>query len=345
MSLAERRVMLVGEFGPGSLERSYRAAFDEIGFEITTFDLPAALAGHCRFGKFGKTFNRFVEVEPWTRKSNRDMLTQALRCDPDYLLTFGHYPIQAGALAQVRAGSRAKLIHIWPDTLLNLTSNIISCLPVFDLVACYSQSGVDPLQRLGARKVVWIPLAGDPTMHTLAEPLDGDVARYGADVTFIGGWRPEREAILSSLGSFSLKIWGPDWGRRCRGNSVIRESWQGGPLYEADFAKAIANSKISLNIIDPTNFPAANMRFFEVPLAGGLQVSSPCPEMDREFIHGEDIFYYRDVDELTKLIDSLLTDTATRTRVSQSGHAKVLATHTYTERALNIIQHLENGIH
>ncbi len=182
-------------------------------------------------------------------------------------------------------------------------------------------------------------------MHSPAECKDSDKARYSADVTFIGGWRPEREAILSTLGSFDLKIWGPDWGRRCHGNRSLLKHWQGRALYEAEFAKAVSNSGINLNIIDPLNFPAANMRFFEIPVAGGLQVSSACPEMKRDFIHGEHLFYYRDADDLTNVIATLMANPPLRRGVAKVGQAKVLASHTYADRVRSILQQFENGSH
>src|SRR5687768_11649398 len=121
MSSERRRLMLVGHFAPGALERSYRTAFESLGCEVFSFDIIQAINRHCRLGRLGQTFNTFVPVEPWIRKANRDLVIQAVQSQPDYLLTFGHYPIQAGALAQIRAASNSALIHVWPDTLLNVS--------------------------------------------------------------------------------------------------------------------------------------------------------------------------------------------------------------------------------
>ena len=345
MNKQERRVMLVGQFGPGALECSYRTAFESLGFEVMSFDIVHTIERYCRLGWLGQTFNSFIPVEPWIRKANRDLVVQAIETQPDYVLSFGHYPIQAGALAQIRCASNVTLVHVWPDTLSNLLDSLILSLPLFDLVASYSQSSLEQLQNLGAKRVAWIPLAGDPSMHSAVASSESEKAMYGADVTFIGGWRPEREAILSTLGSFDLKIWGPDWGRRCRGNAPLLKKWAGRALYGAEFAKAVSSSAINLNIIDPLNFPAANMRFFEIPVAGGLQVSSSCPEMEREFVDGKHLFYYRDPMELQELINRLLDDASLRARVAKSGQARVLATHTYTERVRSILQQFENGLH
>lgn len=339
------RVMLVGQFMPGSLERSYQAAFESIECEVLPFDLAAAVAGYCRLGELGRRFNKFVPVEAWIKKANRDLVSSVTRFRPHYVVTVGQYPLRAGALAQIRASVRTALIHIWPDTLLNLGNDLAACLPLFDLVASYSESSLEQLQKLGARRVTWIPLAGDPVMHAPVGCTESEQARYRADVTFIGGWRPEREAVLSTLHSFDLKIWGPDWGRRCKGNKFIQEAWQGQPLYEGEFAKAVGASKINLNIIDPLNYPAANMRFFELPTAGGLQVASTCPEMENYFLNGQHVFYYRDVDDLRSKIETLIENASLRAEVAEAGRLCVMTEHTYDARARSILQQLQSGPH
>jgi len=332
------RVMLVGHFGAGALECSYRTAFETLGCEARCFDIADAVERYCRFGSAGRVFNQFVPVEAWIRKANREMVMQAIQARSDLVVTFGHYPIQAGALAQIRLSLNAYVIHIWPDTLMNLEAHVLSCLPIYDLIATYARSTVQLFQSLGAAQVAWIPLAGDPLMHPVTECAKAERIAFGADVTFIGGWRPEREAVLSELGAFHLKIWGPDWGRRCRGNHVIMRAWQGRPIHGREFAKAVSSSKINLNIIDPTNYPAANMRFFEIPTAGGLQISSPCPEMEDEFRHGEHVFYYRHTDELPTLIQFLLANDGLREKVAAEAHAKTLGNHTYVHRARCILE-------
>jgi spore maturation protein CgeB len=120
----------------------------------------------------------------------------------------------------------------------------------------------------------------------------------------------------------------------------LLRAWQGRPLYEAEFAQAVAACRINLNIIDPTNYPAANMRFFELPVAAGFQLSSPCPEMEDEFRHGEELFFYQDETELPSIVRTLLANDGLRARVAAAGRDLVLSRHTYQHRARAILERM-----
>lgn len=335
--MAKPRIMLVGYFGPGALECSYASAFQDIGCEIHSFDIVAAERRYCRLGMPGRLFNKFVAVEPWIRKANREMLIKALRFKPGVLVVFGQNRVLAGALAQVRATLSTATAYIWPDTLVNLNAMMIAALPLYDWVGTYSQGSVAIFECLGARRVEWLPLGADPHLHPVVPPRD----EFHCDVAFVGQWRPEREkamaALLTELPGISVKVWGPDWKRRTRHPGILRV-WQKRSLHGLEFSQAVASVKVNLNIIDDTNYPAANMRFFEIPCAGGLQVCSSCPEMEDEFKHGETVFYYKTPDDLLDLIRSLLSDDSLCKRVAQKAHEKVLNEHTYKHRVQQILR-------
>jgi spore maturation protein CgeB len=329
--------MLVGHFGIGTLAQSYKVAFEEAECELFCFDINSAVEKYCRFGTLGRKFNEYMPVEAWARKANREMVVNARQFIPQLVVVVGSCPVTAGALAQIKASLEVTLVHLWPDTLVNLGSSLLECLPLYDLECVYSLSAVEPIRRLGASRPVWMPLAGDPSIHDLPHCTESEADEYGADVAFIGGWRPEREAVLSTLTQFNLKIWGPDWGRRCKNNPAIIKAWRGRPLRGRDFAKAVACSKVNLNIIDQTNYPAANMRFFEIPCAGGLQMCSPCPEMEPEFKHGETTFYYRNESELSGQIRHLLGNSGLCQEAKHAAYRKVMENHTYLHRVKQIL--------
>jgi spore maturation protein CgeB len=232
-------------------------------------------------------------------------------------------------------------VLLWVDSLVNLDLATLDALPLYDRVLCYGRAPTESLRRLGAPQATWLALAADPGLHAAGTLSSSERASYDCDVSFIGNWRPERETALGlvcRLSGIRLKIWGgSDWRRRTR-DPLVRRAWQGRGLVGAEFAKAVQASRLCLNLIDPTTHPAANMRFFEIPCAGGLQVSSACPEMEEEFRDGESVFYFREAGALPKLIERLLSDPSRCQDVARVAHLKVLSRHTYAHRAALILE-------
>lgn len=331
-------VLIIGSDALGTLESSYGTAFAGLGWHVSFWDPVRVVNRYTRGGRLGRIASNFVHIEPWLKKANRQLVIDVMNMHPQLILTFTHTHLLPGALAQIRAALDIILVQIWPDTMQNWVPVHSVNLPLYDLLATYSKATVPLFERLGAQRVVWLPLAADPELHPDAAPHRPDLS---SDVNFIGGWRPERELLLSQLEGFDVKIWGPDWGRHCRGNRTIMNAWQGRALRGTEFAQAVRGSKLSLNIIDPTNFPAANMRFFEIPIAGGLQVCSSCPEMNDELRHGEHLFYFHHHGELPDLLRSLIADDTLRDRVASAGREQVFAQHTYTHRARRILETLD----
>ncbi len=336
---------LIGDFSSssGNLELSYERALKSLGWQVERFEIARAVERHGRLGRAGRLLHAYLPIPSWTRKGNRDLAVELRHAEPQLVMVYCHCAVSAGALAQVVASTGAKLVLVWQDPLVNLADHVVAALPLYDLVACYSRAAVPALERLGARAAAWVPLAADPHLHARASLRDGDDAEYGCDVSFIGNWRPEREATLAALcaqGRWSVKIWGGATWRDEARDPAVRKAWQGRLVLGAEFSRASLASKVCLNIIDELNYPAANMRLFEIPSTGALELSSACPELSDELCEGEHAFYYDSHDELWTALESLLADDELRRRVAAAGREKVLAAHTYQHRARQILGRL-----
>jgi spore maturation protein CgeB len=336
-------VVVVGGFGPGSLEASYESAFASVGCATRRFDILARVDAYCRLGPIGRYVNRFLPVEAWTRKANRDLVATVVGARPALLVVVGSCPVRPGTLGQLRASWEGPTALLWVDSLVNLDQATAAALPLYHRVLCYGRAPTESLRRMGASQAVWLPLAADPRLHDGGGSSAAERTPFDCDVSFIGNWRPEREAALALVARLSgvrLKVWGgPDWKRRTT-DAVVRGAWQGRGLVGAEFATAVRASRLNLNLIDSTTHPSANMRFFEIPCAGGLQVASACSEMEDEFKDGECVFYFRHASELPGLVQRLLADPARCEQVAREAHRRVLAQHTYAHRARRILEML-----
>ncbi len=333
-------MMIIGEFGVGSLEGSYYRAALKSGFVIEVFEPLKEQKAFLKGGSAGQLIHKFLPVDAWSKKMNRKWVSRAISFGPDVILCFTNTRVLPGALASIKAlRPKVKLVWIWPDPPLSLETHTILNGRLVDLTATFSSSSVAVLDKLGFFNVRWIPLAADPDLHAMEVRSQG----FLRDIGFVGGWRPEREEVLSAIceafPDLVIEIHGPYWKRDCK-NRQVRKRVKGPGLYEKDLATFFNTTKVNLNVMDQTHFMSANMRFFEIPVAGGLQLSSACPEMEGSFHNMKHVIYFSEVHKITEQLKWIFNHPLEADKVRRAGNKMVMGKHTYIQRFDLILEHL-----
>lgn len=310
-------------------------SLQHLGHDVKPFDVFNVLSKYVRGGFVGRKVNNFWPVEAWSRKANRELAVFIQQYKPDYVLISGDNPVQVSTIAFAKSIlPDLKVILFWPDTLINLSSAIISLSPMIDILASYSNTAIDQFKLLGFKQCVWMPFAGDTEFLT-DKSVEIFSDGFEFDCSFIGGWRPEREEVLGKiiqlLPDISLRIVGPLWNKKVKNRALLKYI-DNSPKFGKEFGSFIRSSRINLNIIDDTNYPAANMRFFEIPAAGGLQLTSSCPEMYHQFVDGEHLFYFDSPETVVEKIKYILSQPEIAAQVRRKGHAFIQEQHTYIHR-------------
>lgn len=314
---------------------------------VEYWSLGPAIERNVKYQRFGKVLNTYFPFEPWVVGGNRELIVHVRGLQPSVVIMAGALPIRAGALAQIKAACpKTQLVLLWPDTLLNLSGNILESLPMFDLVGSYSTAAIPLLERLGARRVEFLPFAADLDLFPSEVMLTPEEERtLGSDVCFVGNHRPEREAAILKLvdAGLHVKVWGePNWNRRSIAPTRVSSYFQHRALYGAELVRAVRASKVSLNVIDDTNFPAANMRFFESFACRRASLSSACPEMLSEFPDGTSCSYFDD-ENLVAKAKELVADASLREAMAHRAWQQVRANHTYEHRAVRLLELLSEA--
>jgi hypothetical protein len=326
------------------LETSYANAAKNIGAEVIRFDPSVEILKHIKFNKIGKMIHDFLNVEVWTRKMNRELVVKVHEEKPNIILLVGGAKVLFGTLATIKViRPTCKIVWIWPDTPMNLNANNLNYRSIIDLSATYSKASVQVFNSLGFKNVHWVPLAGDLFLHGNKVKENN---HFDCDISFVGMWRPEREKIMQTINTYfshlKIEIYGNYWKRNCK-NEQLMKKWKGNGFYAKSLSNHFNNTKISLNIIDDTNYPAANMRFFEIPTSGGFQICSSCPEMETIFQEGEDILYFKNSDELIEKVNWALNNTDSLQRIKKAAQLKINMQHNYSIRMQQILDLLHNS--
>ncbi len=329
------KILIVSDSSIYAVAHSFTAALKRMGHEVESFDPYKAIAKYVRLNKAGKILHTFVPVEAWTRKGNRELAVFFQKYRPDKVMVFGNAPVLFGTLAFMKSISESQIILFWPDTLMNLGQDQLNNSRLYDLLATYSSNSIEVFKKLGYRNVKWLPFAGDSDFLGGANKS----TEFLYDISFAGGWRPEREktitAILDAFPSIKFSVAGTEWGKNCKDKRILK-NFRHKPLYGKAFGDFLRQSRISLNVIDNTNYPAANMRFFEIPAAGGLQLCSACPEQAGIFKDRETILYFNNDKEAIEQVKFVFANEQAAAAIRAKSYELIQQAHTYESRLKEI---------
>jgi spore maturation protein CgeB len=335
-----QRIIIAGETGNHCLEMSYQQALKQAGHEVALFDTQRAVHKYARLGKLGKQLHRFFPVEAWLRKANKEFAEYVKAYNPDIIVLFTGAETLPGTIAYIKSILPVRIAWYWADPLPNLSRYIHQSLPLVDLVASYSRSSLNVFEQMGAQRTLWLPFAGDKEAHYMPAAPRKD---YLYDVAFVGSWRPEREAALQTIyehfPQLRFKISGPYWDR-CQ-FAPLKKIAGSAPLYGKAFTEVMQNSRLNLNVMDNTNYPSVNMRFFEILTAGGAQLCSAGPEMEDVFKPNEHLLYFSNAVSLVEKVNFALNNPQDIENIKFKGQQLLLSDHLYQHRAAALLSAVE----
>ena len=197
--------------------------------------------------------------------------------------------------------------------------------PLVDLAATNDRGHGDEWLELGAKRAVVLPIAGiDPELHW-ERGIRGNRGTRGGDrdidVAFVGTLTAERKSFLEKLRRLL-----PDAVKM-----VIKEF-----VWEEEYAELMSRAKIVVNPIRPEMAEGANLRMFEIPAFGGLELSSFGKK--EWLIPGKEILAYGNEQEAAGLIVRYLRDDKARREMAEAGRKRVVREHTFDKRAEKLME-------
>lgn len=187
---------------------------------------------------------------------------------------------------------------------------------IFDYVFVAQLNVLDFFRRTNQRSY-WLPLACDPEIHR-----DFGVERI-YPVGFVGGMNDNRERLLAKVAQVA---------------PVHIES-----CFLEDMAQVFSKSRIGFN---HASLHDLNMRFFELPSTGALQLFSQTSGSGQEqlFKDGEDIVIYSE-ENIGDLVRYYLSNASLCQQIAERGKRLVHGAHTYDHRAKDLLEVVINGKH
>ena len=249
-------------------------------------------------------------------------------------------------LAEVMAAARPGALKVFwdvdaPATLAEMRAApdhpTRLALPALDLVLTYG--GGDPVVEaygaLGARRCVPVYNALDPDTHHPTAPDP----RFACDLAFLGNRLPDRDARVAEFflrpaaakGDRSFLIGGSGWGDVPMPGNVRKL----GHVPTADHNALNCTPRMVLNVardsMAATGFSPAT-RVFEAAGAGACLVTDAWEGIELFLTPGEEVLVARDGADVAEIVEG--TTAAHARRIGEAALARVLAHHTYDQRAV-----------
>ena len=305
-------------------------AFSSLGLEIIKVDDRALLPKYrsvvdMTTQKFMRRLNRPME----TNHENRRLIESAKNLNPDLIFVEKGLTIRPKTLLQLRESNpNAKLICYSMDDMSNprnSSSFYRQSIPIYSAHVTTKPYNVEELEAKGARQVIESNNAYCEMTHRPIKLTEFERIKYGADVSFIGGYEKERAKMLQSLAASGVhvRVWGNNW-KKMGSNKYPLLKIEYRPAYGKEYAQVVSASKILLGFLRKANRDRITTRTLEIPAMEGFFLAERTNEQLNILRESIDAEFFSSRDELIAKVRYYLNNESERTNIARNGRSKVL---------------------
>lgn len=270
-----------------------------------------------------------AQIGPWVSRLNRAVLEMAERERPDVFWADKLLALRPETLVQLRR-MRIASVSYMIDNVFGTRGDpgwrlYIKDLPHFDLHVVQRDRNVVEYREHGARDVLKIQTAYEPTIHfpPLAGWSDKDRDR---GVSFIGTPYDDRAQLLTRLWKeFGLPVvisGGLVW-KRALGPEATEAVYRGhGELFREAYREGIWRSKINLSFLTHANQDEFVHKSFEIAACEGFLLAERSPGHLARFVEDEEAVFFEGIEECVAKIRRYLPDEAARARIAAAGRRR-----------------------
>jgi len=284
---------------------------------------------------------------PHVERLNRDILELAKTEKPDLLWADKLLWMQPATLDRLRAMGISTVSYMIDNPFGPRRDPgwrlYMKDIPHYDLHVVQRDKNIEDYRSRGARDVIKVQTAYEPTLHF--PPPEGWSDRdRDRDVSFLGTHYDNRGEILSKLSEeFNVAVSGPPRGwQRALTPEQYSKLYREGELYRDQYREAIWRSKINLSFITHSNQDEFVHKSFEITGCGAFLLAERSQgHMDR-FVEGEEAVFFTGYDELVQKIRRYLPDEAARTRIAAAGYRRAERDGYHNDRQVSrIVERIE----
>jgi spore maturation protein CgeB len=212
-------------------------------------------------------------------------------------------------------------------------------IPFFDLHVTQRDVSIPHYLERGAKNVIKVQTAYEPTMH-FPPPQSWSDKDRDREVSFVGTPYDDRAAMLTKLGEMGVPV--SVSGRtsawmKALSKAAMDRIFYSDLLYADRYREAIWKSKINLSFLTRANQDEYTHKSFEIAGCGGFLLAERSPGHLAKFVEDEEAVFFEGFDELKAKIDRYLPDEAARARIAAAGCVRATKNGYHNDRQVGLI--------
>jgi hypothetical protein len=280
---------------------------------------------------------------PSVNRLNRDLLELVEREKPDILWADKLLGMQPKTLQKLRAMGIATVSYMIDNPFGPRRDPgwrlYMKDIPYYDLHVVQRDANISDYQGRGARDVIKIQTAYEPTIH-FPPPAGWSDADRDRPVSFVGSPYDDRAETLEWLAEQGVPVVisgnGRAW-QRALGADALARLYSEGELYLQQYREAIWRSKINLSFLTRSNKDEFVHKSFEIAGCGGFLLAERSDGHMQRFREDEEAVFFTGRDELAAKIRRYLPDAEARSKIAAAGHARAARDGYYNDRQVELI--------
>jgi hypothetical protein len=322
---APLKILYAGALSPNDSALYRLWALERLGHKV----VPLNDYEYTRFETLAGKIEFRLAAGPSITRLNRDLLRMAEREKPDVVWADKVLGMQPQTLERLRAMGIATVSYMIDNPFGTRQDPgwrlYMKDIPYYDLHVVQRDANIADYKARGARDVIKIQTAYEPTIH-FPPPAGWSDADRNREVSFIGTPYDQRGAFLTRLWSefgISVTISGSErlW-RKALEPQAFSALFRDGELYGDAYRDGIWRSKINLSFVTHANQDEFVHKSFEIAGCGSFLLAERTQgHMDR-FVEDEEAAFFSTLEECADKIRRWLPDESGRARIAAAGHLR-----------------------
>jgi spore maturation protein CgeB len=338
------KLLIIGSDKIFSIENFYFKYLNELGVDVKRFTAQAIFYDYYFGGNIVIKVLFKLGLSNIHQKINSQFKQVLNEFNPEIIWIFKGMEITPASLKWAKQQG-IKLVNYNPDNPFVFTgkgsgnANITNSIDLYNFHFTYNLDIQKQLQEKHKAKTGFLPFAFD-----MSQELYDECAKETEIVKpcFLGNPDKTRAKFLEQLANKGvvIDVFGNDWDKFVSHKNIATYK----PIYGDEQWKTLRKYRAQINLMRIHNVDSHNMRTFEVPGIGGIQIAPFTKEHQLFFEDGKEIFLYKNLNECVTKINYLLslsTEEANELR-GFARYAAVNKKHSYRDRTLQVLETLKN---